>query len=86
MISIESSSVSRHEIGPGQRLTASAIADHRKEELFHPGSAFDLGAGQGARHRGSVAGKRGRMVMRPIMLFIHILAMFPAVMPVLVPF
>ncbi len=31
----------------GDRLR-SAITDHREEELFHPGSAVDLGARHGA--------------------------------------
>ena len=86
MVSIESSSVSLHEIGPAQRLTASAIADHRKEELFHPGTALDLGTRQGTRHRGSVTGKRGRVIVMLIMLFVHVLVMFSAVVSVSVPF
>ncbi len=86
MVSIEPSSVSRHEIVLDRGWLRSTITDHRKEELFHPGSALDLGTRQGTRHRGGVTGKRGRVIVMPIMLFVHVLVMFPAVVPVLVPF
>ncbi len=56
MVSIDSSSISRHEIVRDGGWLRSVITNHRKEELFHPGSALDLGARQGARHRGDVTG------------------------------
>ena len=39
-----------------ERWSCSAIADHRKHELFHPRLSLDLGARHGAGRGGGVAG------------------------------
>lgn len=64
----------------------SAIADHRKEELFHPGSALDLSARHGAGHRGDVIGERGRVIMMPVVFFAPVLFVFSTAVLVLALF
>jgi hypothetical protein len=50
---------SGHGVGDGRIVeprSCSAIADHRKHELFHPRFSLDLGARHGAGRGGGVTG------------------------------
>lgn len=76
----------RHGIVRDRGWLRSAVADNRKEELFHSGSALDLVARHGPRHPGGMAGKRGRMTMMLIVFSVPVSALFSAGGPVLVPF